>query len=484
MPPIDLRIKAALLAGVIAIAVIVGVVASRSLSSGESQSPVASDQTELDDGHDAESQSDPTVTSTSVPPTMVPPTPSPPPTVPPTPPPATPAPESTSTPNAEPEEDKFRGCDYQSGRDPHQLVSFHRTADRLHSCGEDTWQVFVCTTRDSDQVGRVEFVDKVLGEAAAWFDWASGGQYDIDFSAGDGTIQVGDFGADHETCFASALRMGWGGSRTGAVILIDETAVGYHQDRAVRGIGTCGSDVPEVDKQFDNTRRRIAIAARSDGGGGSREGVAVHELGHAQCWPHSYSGKTGSEYDNPADVMSFAHDWPVGTIAVNRYAAGWIHPNQVHVHEESARSYTLSACCTEGLQLLAVLPRGSSVSANGFYPKWWTIEVRDPEDEWEQGLARSGVGSKLGVLVNWVDQYGGLYGVGLSRRQGQVGGEADSGGGSPLVIPRLAGPGDELCLDSAVPFEFVSCGGAHEWRLEVASSQSRSLTVTVAPGGR
>lgn len=478
LPPIDRRIKVALLAGTIATAVIVGVVASWSLSNGESQSPVASDQTELDDVHDAESQSNPAVTSTSVPPTVVPPTPSPPPTVPPTSSPTTPAPEPTSTPNAEPEEDKLWGCDYQSDRDPHQLINFDQTADRLHSCGEETWQVFVCTSRDTDLVDRIQYVDDVLGQAAAWFDWVSGGQYDIDFSAGDGTIRVTDLGADHEACFASARARGWGESRTGAVILLDEPGIGPQRDYA--GIGTCGVEATEADKQFDNTGRRIAIAVHSSG---SREGVAVHELGHAQCWPHSHSGVTGNEYDNPADVMSFAHNWPVGTIAVNRYAAGWIHPNQVHVHQESARSYTLSPCCTEGDQLLALLPPNSSVSVAGFHQRWWVIEVRDPEDEWEQGLVESGVGSKLGALVHWVDQSGGWHGTGLNRRQVQVGGGLESRGDRSLVVPRLAVPGAELCLDSTVPSEFVSCGGSHDWRIEVAASQSVGLTLTIAPGG-
>ena len=463
----------------IAVAATVATVLAVSLPGGESETQEVAEAGDTVGGTGAGTGGEAPPTP---PPTRPPATPTAEPTPAPTPtqPPSTPTPRPTPIPTSEPRGEEQRGCDYQSGRDPHQLVSFDQTADRLHSCGEETWQVFVCTTRQTDQVDRVAYVDSVLGEAAAWFDWASGGQYDIDFSAGDGTIRLSDFGIGHEACFASARSMGWGESRTGAVILIDEPEVDPGAHVGAAGVGTCGLDAAEADKQFDNTGRRVAIAVHSSG---SRQGVAVHELGHAQCWPHSYSGLTDNEYDNPADVMSFAHNWPVGTIAANRYAAGWIHPNQVHVHRESARSYTLSSCCTAGFQMLALLPPNSSVPAGGHHQRWWSIEVRDPEDEWEQGLAEAGVGSELGVLLHWIDQPGGWYGTGLNRRQVQVGGQVESGGGRSLVIPRLAGPGAELCLKASSPSELVDCAAAHDWRIEVAASQVGGLTVTVAPGG-
>ena len=469
-----------LVVGGIAVVATLATVIVVSLSGGEngSQEVAEADNDADDSGTDTGDGTSPTPPPTDPP---VTPTTAPTPAPTPTPPISTPTPQPTSAPTSEPGVEVWRGCAYQSGRDPHKLINFDQTADRLHSCGEETWQVFVCTTRDTDLVDRVEYVDNVLGEAAAWFDWASGGQYDIDFSAGDGTIQVTDIGANHEACFASARRLGWGESRTGAVILVDEPELNVGiVDAGAVGVGTCGLDATEADRQFDNTGRRVAIAVHSSG---SREGIAVHELGHAQCWPHSHSGVTGNEYDNPTDVMSFAHNWPVGTIAVNRYAAGWIHPNQVHVHRESARSYALSPCCTEGNQLLALLPPNSSEPAGGNHQRWWAVEVRDPEDEWERGLVESGVGNQLGALVHWVDQSGGWNGVGLNRRQVQVGGQSDTWNGGSLVIPRLTGPGAELCLDAAAPSELVSCAAAHDWRIEVAASQEEGLTLTIAPGG-
>ena len=41
------------------------------------------------------------------------------------------------------------------------------------------------------------------------------------------------------------------------------------------------------------------------------------------------------EYDNPMDMMSgdLGLGLTTGTIAVNRYAAGWIEPDEVAVHQ-------------------------------------------------------------------------------------------------------------------------------------------------------
>ena len=81
--------------------------------------------------------------------------------------------------------------------------------------------------------------------------------------------------------------------------------------------------------------------------------VLLHEMGHALGFPHSYTGLLPDdhkrrEYDNPMDIMSGGGDvsfakaeqdsdatsYPlVGMVAVNRYAAGWIPPNQVRVYQ-------------------------------------------------------------------------------------------------------------------------------------------------------
>lgn len=464
-----LIVAAAVLAAVIGVAVL-------SMSGGESEGRDVQDPGDRADAQEPDPEGAAPVIEAPDSPTLPAPTPSDSATVSATTLPPGPVTELSLPPIVEPEGEQLWGCDSQSGRDPHRLISINETADRLFSCGEETWQVFVCTTRESDQVDRVAYVDNVLSEAGEWFAWASGGQYDIDFSVGDDTSYVSSIAADVQTCYEEARQTQWSESRTGAVVLLDEARLGPRQE--FTGVGTCVVESPGTDGQFGETGRMVAIAVHSSG---SQEGTAVHELGHSQCWPHSFSGESSTEYDNPADVMSFAHNWPVGTIAANRYASGWIHPNQVRVHSESADSYTLSPCCSEGVQLLALLPRNSTAGLGEYSLQWWDIEVRDPADEWERGLADAGVGEEMGVLVHWIDQSRERLGTEVNRWQAQTGGQSEDWKGATLVVTKLAGPGSEFCLSSVRPTELLDCSGAYEWRLEVSASQTGGLTVAVAP---
>jgi len=63
----------------------------------------------------------------------------------------------------------------------------------------------------------------------------------------------------------------------------------------------------------------------------------AHEIGHTLGLPHS---PRFSDYDNLMDIMSQIEDdrkLNVGTIAINRYAAGWIDPGQVAIFEGAGR---------------------------------------------------------------------------------------------------------------------------------------------------
>ncbi len=378
--------------------------------------------------------------------------------------------ETTQTVERLPE--TLLGCGDQSGLDPHGLIRIDEITERLSFCGEETWQVFVCSTRESDRTDRVAYVDDVLGEAAEWFEWASAGQYDIDFSAGDDTRAVSGSTAEPQECFEEALRNQWSGSRSGAVVLVDEAALDPFQNYV--GLGTCGYASSAVSGVFGESGRMVAIAVHAQG---DQSAIAVHELGHAQCWPHSFSGETGSEYDNPADIMSF-HAWPVGTIAVNRYASGWIHPTAVRVHSESAGTYTLSPCCSGGVQLLALLPEGASEKPDGLNRQWWHLEVRDPDDEWERGLAAAEVGGQIGVSLHWIDQN---LGMGAERRQAQVGNQIDFWADTPMRFGQLKVAGSEFCLHADQPTSFIDCGSAYEWRIEVTASPTGGLNLAVSP---
>ena len=100
----------------------------------------------------------------------------------------------------------------------------------------------------------------------------------------------------------------------------------------------------------------------------------VHEMGHGwMAWPHSYSevpwrAEPGEEisppnpYSNFFDIMSslafspisgWDHEMP-STLAINRYAAGWIKPEEVALHLADSATYTLSKPRESGYQFLVV----------------------------------------------------------------------------------------------------------------------------------
>ena len=100
-------------------------------------------------------------------------------------------------------------------------------------------------------------------------------------------------------------------------------------------------------------------------------GTIVHEIGHGwMAWPHSYTeipwtpqrgGKLElpNPYSNRFDIMSRTgyQVWDAGmpsTLAINRYAAGWIRPEDVALHLEERATYTLAKPRRRGYQFLVV----------------------------------------------------------------------------------------------------------------------------------
>ena len=89
--------------------------------------------------------------------------------------------------------------------------------------------------------------------------------------------------------------------------------------------------------------------------------TVAHEMGHILGWPHSYNGYMIAEgvfddYDNSADIMSRGNnrDLSTGTPAINRYAAGWIDPEDVAVYSGEAATHELSPIGVDGIQMLIV----------------------------------------------------------------------------------------------------------------------------------
>ena len=95
-----------------------------------------------------------------------------------------------------------------------------------------------------------------------------------------------------------------------------------------------------------------------------RLSTVAHEIGHGLQWPHSYG--VDHEYDNRMDLMSGRDTFGLNTItiAVNRYASGWIAPEDVALHTGGAANYVLSPLGEEGIQMLAI---PTALSPGTFY---------------------------------------------------------------------------------------------------------------------
>jgi len=112
----------------------------------------------------------------------------------------------------------------------------------------------------------------------------------------------------------------------------------------------------------------------------------VHEIGHGwMMWPHSYAEVRWDEdedrlpnpYSNVLDFMSSIAPLPVlgwnqdmpSTLAINRYAAGWIDPEEVALHLDDAGTYTLQPPRERGYQFLVI--------SSGRKYAFTTVEVLD-----------------------------------------------------------------------------------------------------------
>jgi hypothetical protein len=101
----------------------------------------------------------------------------------------------------------------------------------------------------------------------------------------------------------------------------------------------------------------IALAgAQEVGGQPTITGVLAHEIGHTIDFPHSGF----NPYSNPMDVMSSrpasSINWlnPQGTIALNRFRAGWLTPAQVSVHRTAGSTYRIGALGEPGTQMVVI----------------------------------------------------------------------------------------------------------------------------------
>ena len=257
-------------------------------------------------------------------------------------------PASTGSGGTEPsgsaEDDAFAG-------DPLGLIA-HTEWWRDRTLGTQTWELWFCDVPLGDSTVDQSKVKRLLNsEIASYFRSLSDGKYDPRFEI------AGDVKADDRDGCAREART----KSPDALLAVVTDAADGQAYGAGRGI------LLSADSVVRAPRRRAP-----------RLFTIVHEIGHALDWPHSYGGNTElrpptdsvwnptddwttqvSEYDNPMDLMSgpSTANANIATIAINRYAAGWIEPGDVSIHPGGAATYELAAPGESGTQML-VLPLG------------------------------------------------------------------------------------------------------------------------------
>ncbi len=221
------------------------------------------------------------------------------------------------------------------GADPNGLINHYDDVSR-YSTGTDVWRVWVCDTALDGSVGDVAGAVEILNdEIAAVFSWMSTGQYDLYFEAG-GTVTIA--GEDGDDCVQAVLDASTPSGANGVFIITDEP-------------GWSGAGSPGYSTQSLSPANRRYALVTYNGVFSYSIAVSAHELGHAIYWPHSFTGP--SEYDNPIDLMSGGFG-TYATLGINRYAAGWVDPDQVAFYDGTATSIDLRPVGDPGIQLFAI----------------------------------------------------------------------------------------------------------------------------------
>ena len=260
---------------------------------------------------------------------------------------------------------------------------------RQASTGTHRWTVWRCDLRGPLTIEQNAVAQLLNREVTPFFGWMSENRYTPTFSAG-GSVRAANRGACEDQIP--------GNEDLTRLLIVDNTS--YN--------GGVNFNYWQADLSNEPPTNEINLRTNITVGGGTvaahginpaRLRAVAHEIGHGLQWPHSYGGRIvfrttrePLQYDHPMDLMSGSLYFGLntGTIAINRYASGWIDPDDVEVHTGAAATYELSPLGINGAQML-VVPTGEGQGA------FYTLGVRVKKD-YDTGIVREG------VEVYYIDQ--------------------------------------------------------------------------------
>ncbi|MDE0230706.1 MAG: S-layer homology domain-containing protein [bacterium] len=233
-----------------------------------------------------------------------------------------------------------------------------------YSLGDDLWEVWVCDSPDGDlDISAPGLVEVLKSELVPYFDWLSGGRYRPVFNAGDpGVIAATGF-----TPCLDAIADHVESATEGVVTIADQETTFARGDPGglvryrsgeLEWLALRGTSFPDNGRSVNAGGNLFSAPSdQAEGATPPQISIIAHEFGHALWFPHSYRIDPG-EYDNPMDIMSDAEAAPglqIGTIAINRYAAGWIDQDEVEVYPGEGKSrYVLAPPGDDGTQMLVL----------------------------------------------------------------------------------------------------------------------------------
>lgn len=374
--------------------------------------------------------------------------------------------------------------------DPAALVVFPELS-RSVGLGEDRIAVWTCEVEGAGGVVHdpVDVAAWAQSEADSYYSAVSGGRYQPVFTP-VGTFTV----ASNSDCLDEAR------SRTGTPytnVLTVDTTTDWGSEPGAAGRGGPGSVYPNgtglaPDLPPSESGRGFWINGRAYSVMPDQR-TLVHEIGHTLHWPHSFLDPS-YEYDNPMDLMSarvgpyscpgpgwFYQCRPQNTLGFNRWATGWVDPDQVVVHGAGSQQLDLVRPGVDGTQLLVAPATNSSQAV-------LTVEAR-PKTGFDDIVDTGGVAVHVFDQRNEVcDLPGSFAGCpSLWRRQGQA-------WGAPRSYDHVLQPGEShtvhgltITVDAAITDGYrVTVAGSAKvpvGALEIADAAARFSGVTQRRGG-